>query len=280
MQPGGGGPRAGHARLRLPRGSWRPSLCAQHPTPQGHRRSSPGNLRAAGGRGPRPTWALGAELVGHVEQGQQHHQAVVPVGLDEVVPRDGCGVDVVLPERPDERLAAVGPDQSARGRLPPDPGTGTPGPPPPMGTHADPAAARAQGARRPSALWDSASRCARRLWGPLRDRRAPAARIGSPPLGGDVAPPHELPWSCRPGPPQPRPSGHRARNPSWANAAVTGAQETRSLSEWAGGYGQAAGSHPGTPWGEAGRDGESKNGPWLAAVLRLTGPSLASPGWE
>lgn len=50
------------------------------------------------------TGALGVELVGHVQQRQQCHQAVVPVGLDEVVPCDRRGVDVMLPEGADEGL--------------------------------------------------------------------------------------------------------------------------------------------------------------------------------
>lgn len=50
------------------------------------------------------TGALGAELVGHVQQGQQGHQAVVAVGLDEVVSGDGCGVDVMLSEGSNESL--------------------------------------------------------------------------------------------------------------------------------------------------------------------------------
>lgn len=44
------------------------------------------------------------EFVGHVQQRQERHQAVVTIGLNEVMPRDGCGVDVVLPEWPDEGL--------------------------------------------------------------------------------------------------------------------------------------------------------------------------------
>lgn len=54
------------------------------------------------------TCALGVELVGHVQQWEQRHQAVVTIGLDEVVPRDGCGVDVVLPEGADKGLQGAG----------------------------------------------------------------------------------------------------------------------------------------------------------------------------
>lgn len=50
------------------------------------------------------TGALGVELVGHVQQRQQCHQAVVPIGLDEVMTRDGCWVNVMLSERSDESL--------------------------------------------------------------------------------------------------------------------------------------------------------------------------------
>lgn len=76
--------------------------------------------------GPSPagslTGALGAELVGHVQQRQQGHQAVVTIGLNEVMTCNGCRVNVMLPEWSDESLgwgreAGVGdtPDSSAFG---------------------------------------------------------------------------------------------------------------------------------------------------------------------
>lgn len=54
------------------------------------------------------TWTLGSELVGHIQQRQKCHQTVVTIGLNEVMPRDGCRVDVVLPEWPDEGLGWTG----------------------------------------------------------------------------------------------------------------------------------------------------------------------------
>lgn len=50
------------------------------------------------------TGALGAELVGHVQQRQQGHQAVVTIGLNEVMTCNGCRVNVMLPEWSDESL--------------------------------------------------------------------------------------------------------------------------------------------------------------------------------
>lgn len=50
------------------------------------------------------TRALGMELVGHVQQRQQCHHAVVPIGLDKVMTRNGCRVDVMLPEWSNESL--------------------------------------------------------------------------------------------------------------------------------------------------------------------------------
>ena len=44
------------------------------------------------------------ELVGHMCQRQYCEHAVVPIGLNEVVSRDGCGVNVVFPERTYEWL--------------------------------------------------------------------------------------------------------------------------------------------------------------------------------
>ena len=53
------------------------------------------------------TWRRGAERVGHVCERQDGDHAVVSVGLDEVVARDGRGVNVVLPEWTDERLTSM-----------------------------------------------------------------------------------------------------------------------------------------------------------------------------
>lgn len=52
------------------------------------------------------TWCVGQELVGHVGERQDGDHAVISVSLDEVVPRDGRGVDVMLPEWTNKRLHA------------------------------------------------------------------------------------------------------------------------------------------------------------------------------
>lgn len=52
------------------------------------------------------TWCVGQELVGHVGERQDGDHAVISISLNEVMPRDGCRVDVVLPERTDKRLHA------------------------------------------------------------------------------------------------------------------------------------------------------------------------------
>lgn len=50
----------------------------------------------------------GEKVEGHVCQRDDRQHAVVPVGLDEVVAGDGCGVDVVLSERPYKSLPKDG----------------------------------------------------------------------------------------------------------------------------------------------------------------------------
>lgn len=53
------------------------------------------------------TWCVGQELVGHVGERQDGDHAVISISLDEVVPCDGCRVDVVLPEWTDKCLHAL-----------------------------------------------------------------------------------------------------------------------------------------------------------------------------
>lgn len=53
-------------------------------------------------------WREGEEVEGHVSQRDDGQHAVIPVCLDEVVPCDGCGIDVVFPKRSDERLSKDG----------------------------------------------------------------------------------------------------------------------------------------------------------------------------
>lgn len=50
------------------------------------------------------TWCVGHELVGHVSERQDGDHAVVSIGLNEVVPRDGRWVNVMLSEGADECL--------------------------------------------------------------------------------------------------------------------------------------------------------------------------------
>lgn len=52
------------------------------------------------------TWCVGPELVGHVGERQDGDHAVISISLDEVVPRDGSRVDVVLPKWTKKRLHA------------------------------------------------------------------------------------------------------------------------------------------------------------------------------
>lgn len=50
------------------------------------------------------TWWVGEEFIGHVGQRQDGDHAVVSISLYEVMPCDGCRINVVLPERANKCL--------------------------------------------------------------------------------------------------------------------------------------------------------------------------------